>query len=252
MGAEAGEAYVVLGIPVDLDEGGCMELLDGIVELASASGTAVVGGDVTRSAQLILAITVVGHAAAPEKLVTRGGAREGDLVVLTGEIGGAAAGRLLLDRPKLAEPLPAETAVRLRSRQLEPRPLLAAGRALAGAGATAMIDLSDGLGGDAPHLAAASGARLRIEAEALPLAEGVAEVASAAGVDPLRLAVSGGEDYELLATVPAERLEEATVAARAAGVSRLTQIGRVVAGEGVEIRLPDSRLLEPEGYDHLG
>lgn len=252
MGADAGEAYVALGVPADLDEAGCIELLDGIVEIAAATGTAVAGGDVTRAAQLVLAMTVVGHAAEPGQLVARGGAREGDLVVLSGEIGGAAAGLLLLERPELAETVPPETAARLRARQLEPRPLLAAGRALAGAGATAMIDLSDGLGGDAPHVAAASGVRLRIETNTLPLADGVAAVASAAGLDPIRLAVSGGEDYELLATLPPQRLEQASEAVRAAGAGQLTEVGEVVAGEGVEIRLPDSRLLEPEGYDQLG
>ncbi len=88
-----------------------------------------------------------------------------------------------------------------------------------------MIDLSDGLGGDAAHLAAASGVGLRIDAGSLPLAKGVAEVAAAAGRDPLELAVSGGEDYELLAALPPERLAEAASAIGAAAETTLTQIG---------------------------
>ena len=251
MGAEPGEAYVVLGVPTELDEEDCIELIDGIAALAGETGTSLAGGDVTRAPGLFVAMTVVGHADAPELLVGRGGARPGDALVLTGELGGAAAGLLLLERPELEEAVAPETAARLRSRQLEPRPRLAAGRALAGAGATAMIDLSDGLGGDAVHLAEDSGAAIRIEASALPLANGVAEIAAAAGLDPLRLATSGGEDYELLAALPPERMAEAASAVEGANTT-LARIGEVVAGEGVEIRLRDGRLLEPEGFDQLG
>lgn len=252
MGAEPGEAYVVLGVPLDLDEDGCIELLDGIVELAVATGTSLIGGDVTRAGELTLTTTVVGHAAAPERLVTRAGAKLEDALVLTGELGGAAAGLLLLERPDLATAVTAQQAEALRARQLEPSPRLSAGLALARAGATAMIDLSDGLGGDAGHLAQSRGVGLRIDAGALPLADGVASVAARAGLDPLQIAASGGEDYELLAALPAERMEEAAGAVEKAGGTALTKVGEVVAGEGVEIRLPEGgRLLEPEGFDQL-
>lgn len=251
MGAEAGEAYVVLGVPPDLDEDGCLRLLDGMVELAAATGTTIAGGDLTRAPALTIAVTVVGHAPSAEDLVGRGGARPGEIVVLTGEIGAAAAGLLLLDDPALGAELSAETADRLRERQLDPTPRLRAGRALAAAGATAMIDLSDGLGGDAAHVAAASGVGLRIEAAALPLAKGVAEVAAAAGREPLALACSGGEDYELLATLPAERLGEASIAIGEAAEATLTHVGEVLAGEGVEIRLPGGERVEASGFDQL-
>jgi thiamine-monophosphate kinase len=252
MGAEAGEAYVAVGIPADLDEAGCLELIDALVALAAETGTAVAGGDVTRAPVLTLTVTVVGHAESPERLVGRGGAKPGDALVLSGEIGGAAAGLLLLLRPELATSVPAETAGRLRLRQLDPAPRLAAGQALAAAGARAMIDLSDGLGGDAAHLAAASGLGIRIGAATLPLAPGVAEVAAAAGRDPLELAASGGEDYELLAALPPDRVAAATEAlAKAEGIT-LTQIGELVAGEGVEIRLPGGAILAPAGFDQLG
>ncbi|MCW2988288.1 MAG: thiL, partial [Solirubrobacterales bacterium] len=163
MGAEAGEAYVAVGIPADLKEAACLELIDGIVGLAVETSTTVAGGDVTRAPVLTLAVTVVGHATSPERLVARGGGKLGDALVLTGEIGGAAAGLLLLERPELATSVPAESAERLRRRQLDPAPRLGAGQARAAAGARAMIDLSDGLGGDAVHLAAASGAAVRID-----------------------------------------------------------------------------------------
>ncbi len=209
MGAETGEAYVAVGIPADLSEDGCLELIDGIATLAGETGTTLAGGDVTRAPVLTLAVTVVGHAAAAEQLVGRGGAEPGDALVLTGEIGGAAAGLLLLERPELATAVSEEAAERLRRRQLDPTPRLGAGRALAAAGARAMIDLSDGLGGDAIHLAESSGVGIRIEAGALPLANGLAEVAAAAGREPLELATSGGEDYELLAALPREHLAAA-------------------------------------------
>lgn len=261
MGAEPGEAYAVLGLPEDFGEEECVELLEGMLALASATGTSLAGGDLSRSPALFLAITVVGHAPEPGALVQRAGARHGDALVLTGEIGGAAAGLTLLDNPNLGAdfaftppiaPKKAKSAREgLAGRQLRPQPRLGAGRALAASGATAMIDLSDGLGGDARHLAQASGVGLRIDAGALPLAPGVAEVAGATGRDPHRLAISGGEDYELLASVPPERLESATRAVREAEGVVLTRVGEVVAGSGVEIRLPGGASLAPGGFDQL-
>jgi thiamine-monophosphate kinase len=251
MGAEAGEAYVVFGAPGDLVEGDFHTLLDGILGLARATGTTIAGGDLTRAPVLTLAVTVVGHAPAPSDFVTRRGAEPDDLLVLTGEIGGAAAGRLLLDGPRLAAAVPEAAAALLRARQLDPFPRLRSGRALARAGARAMIDLSDGLAGDAGHLARASGVRLEIDAGSLPLAKGVAEVAAAVGRDPLQLAVAGGEDYELLAALPADALGEASWRMGEASEATLTPIGRVVAGEGVELRLPGGGRLEAEGHDHF-
>jgi thiamine-monophosphate kinase len=251
MGAEAGEAYVVLGAPSDLSESDFLALLDGLLELGEETGTTLAGGDVTRAPALTLAVTVVGHATAPEDFVARAGARPGDLLVLTGAIGAAAAGRLLLERPDLAAAVPDAVLAPLRARQLDPTPRLRSGRALAAAGADAMIDLSDGLAGDAGHLAQASGVALQIEAASLPMAEGVVEVAAAARLDPLELAVAGGEDYELLAALPAERLAEATSVVAEAAETTLTAIGRVAEGESVEIRLPEGGRLEARGYDHL-
>lgn len=253
MGAEAGEAYVVLGIPTDFGEDESLELLDGMIGVAEKTGTTLAGGDVTRAPALTVAVTVVGHAANADEFITRAGARPGDVLAVTGQLGGAAAGLLLLEQSTASEV--DHTGVgssrdAALHRQLEPQPRLIAGRALAVAGATAMIDLSDGLGGDAGHLALASGVGLRIEAAALPLAEGLDDVAAAAGRDPLALACSGGEDYELLAALPEDRLPNAESALERLG--GLTRIGAVVAGEGVEIRLPGGERMEAAGFDQLG
>lgn len=250
MGAEPGEAYLALGVPRDLDEDGCLELIDAIAAVAQETKTTLAGGDLTRAPVLSLAITVVGHAPSPEALIARDGARDGDAVVLTGEIGAAAAGLLLLEEPSLLASIAPEVAAALRARQIEPWPRLQAGRALAASGASAMIDLSDGLGGDARHIAEASAAHLNIEASALPIAAGVAEVAAAAGRDPLRLAVGGGEDYELLATLPRDCLPAAAAALKD-GETHLTEIGQVLAGEGLEIRLPGGQRLACGGFDQL-
>jgi thiamine-monophosphate kinase len=251
MGAEAGEAFVVLGAPDDLNEDEFDGLLEGLLEVAAESGTTLAGGDLTRAPALTLAVTVVGHAQGPDELVLRSGAREGDVLVVTGDLGGAAAGRLLLDSPELETAVAGATADHLRRRQLDPTPRLHSGRALAAAGARAMIDLSDGLAGDAQHLARASGVALKIEAGSMPLARGVAEIAAAAGLDPLELAASGGEDYELLAALPPARLAAASTAIDAAGETELTPVGEVGEGEGVELRLPAGGLLAIRGYDHF-
>ncbi len=200
-------------------------------------------------------MTVVGHAERPERLLTRGGARAGDVLVVTGELGAAGAGLLALEGKAAVDSMPTATRAALEGRQLDPSPRLDAGRALARSGASAMIDVSDGLGGDAAHVAAQSRVGLRIDAGELPIADGVAAVAAAAGCDPLELAIGGGEDYELLATVPAAALGSAAEAVRATGTA-LTAIGEVggggASGDAVEIRRPGGEPLRIPGFDQLG
>jgi thiamine-monophosphate kinase len=250
MGADPGEAYVQLGIPDDLDQTGCLELGQGLAELAAEHDVAVLGGDLTRAPALWIAITVVGHADSAEQLVRRSGACPGDLLAVTGQLGGAAAGLLVLERPELADAVGAELAESLRRRQLDPHPRIAAGRALAAGGASAMIDLSDGLGGDAGHLASASGVRLAIELDRLPLQAGVGELAAAAEQDVDDLTTGRGEDYELLVALPPQRAEGASAAVTATG-SQLSLIGAVEQGEGVALRAPDGSEREAVGFDQL-
>jgi thiamine-monophosphate kinase len=224
MGAEAGEAYVALVLPGDFDD--ALELVAGAEELAGRYGVTIAGGDVVSGPALVVTVAVTGWADGEDELVGRDGARPGDLVGVTGELGGSEAGRLALERGERGE---------LARRHLRPEPRLTEGRALAAAGASAMIDLSDGLATDAAHVADASGVSLRVELARLPRPAGV-------GAEE---AATGGDDYELLFTIPPERRAAAEAAAR------VTWLGDVRAGEGLVLVGEDDQPLEGlRGYEH--
>jgi thiamine-monophosphate kinase len=248
MGADAGEAYLSLALPDDIPEADALELVRGAELCAERAGATIAGGDVVRAPALVVTAAVTGWAEREDELVGRDGAEPGNLVGVTGELGASAAGLLLL-RGAEAE-LTEAVRARLIRRHRRPEPLLRAGRALADAGAHALIDVSDGLATDARHLARRSGVALELRLSELPLAAGVEEVARAAGREPLEFAAAAGDDYELLVAAPPERAREIERAAAAAGAP-VTWLGRAAAGRGVVLLGPSGQPVDHlRGYRH--
>jgi thiamine-monophosphate kinase len=204
-------------------------LAEGIAAAASASGAPILGGDLASGERLTITVSVAGTTAAP---LRRSGARPGDTIWVTGQLGGPALAVAAWGEGR--EPAP-----EARARFARPVPRIREARWLTAAGATAGIDISDGLGGDAAHLAAASGVRITINADALPLASG-ADVSTAQ---------RSGEEYELLVTTRTPF--DADAFQRDFGLP-LTHIGTVEKGDaGVDLLIGGERVASPGGYDHF-
>ena len=218
-GAEAEALIVSLGLPRETETEKVIELYEGIAE----AGVPVAGGDTTSAERVYLSVTALGRAT---RVPGRGGARPGDLLVVTGPLGGSAAGFHCL-REGISSPLVAA--------HLRPPLRLAEGRELART-AHAMLDISDGLASDALRIAERSGCKLVIELEKVPVANGVAEIAGKLGLDADSLACAFGEDYELRAAVPEP--------------GRFTVVGRCEKGEGV-VFLRDGNPVELSGWEHF-
>jgi thiamine-monophosphate kinase len=247
MGANPGEAYLVLGLPADFGEQRALELVRAAIALAERTGTTIAGGDVVGAPVLSLSVTAVGWADREDQLVCRDGALPGDLVGVTGSLGAAGAALAVLEGR--AQRTPSNESVLARARA--PVPRLREGRALARAGVHAMIDLSDGLAGDAVQVGRASAVDVRVELDALPLDDGVAEVASELGVPGWQLAAAGGEDYELCFCAAVEdRLRVETAIAELATV-RVSWIGEVCTGApGATLLDLRGNAVRIEGYEH--
>lgn len=197
LGAVPTALLVGLACPSDTPIAVVDGLAAGLWREVQATRAGVVGGDLVAAEQLVISVTALGDLGGREP-VTRAGARAGDVLAVCGRLGWAAAGLAVLGRG-FRSPATVVNAYRA------PEPPYSAGPVAAQAGATAMIDISDGLIADLGHVARASGVGIDIRTAAMPVHERVLDVAAALGADPVRWALTGGEDYALAATFPSAR-----------------------------------------------
>jgi len=235
MGGTAHSLTVGLAAPADLPVRWALDLADGIAEEAALVGASIVGGDLTTAKEVVIAVSVMGTCEVSP--VLRSGAWAGDVVALAGRQGWAAAGLAVLARGFRSPRALVEAYQR-------PQPPYAAGLAAARAGATSMIDVSDGLLADLGHIAEDSGVSIDIHREAFELADAMLAVGSALGVDPMQFILGGGDDHAIAATFPAEfSLPEG-----------FTAIGSVAGPgkEGVVVTVDGSAYDGPKGWSHFG
>jgi thiamine-monophosphate kinase len=239
-GAEAGGVLVALTVPADATDEDVVTAMAGAGAAAAEAGTRVVGGDLSSGPAWSFAVTVLGWASAP---VTRAGARPGDGLWVTGALGGP---RAALEAWRRGE-RPADEARRAFAR---PVPRIHAGRWLARHGAGAMIDLSDGLGADAAHVAAASCVAVALELDRVPVAPPAVAEAHRLGMAPEQFAAESGEEYELLVALPSTFEAEDAVAFQSVSGVALTRVGEARTGAGVHARLA-GRPVTLAGFDHF-
>lgn len=231
MGARPVALTAALALPPQTSVDWVLGVVDGIVAEAAEVGAVVVGGDVTRAENVTISVTAMG-VPAESRLVPRNGAQPGDLVAVCGRLGWAAAGLAVLGRGFKSPRVVVDAHRR-------PHPPYAAGAAAAAAGATAMIDVSDGLLADLGHIAEASGVQIVLDPDLLPIDDQVRATASAFNADPLGWVLAGGDDHALAATfAPDASLPDG-----------FELIGEVLAGSGVEV--PGYRHIGAPGYDHF-
>jgi thiamine-monophosphate kinase len=215
MGGRAHSLTIGLAAPPDLPVEWALDFARGFAEECSLVGASVVGGDLTRADEVVVSVTVIG--ACTQSPVLRSGAEPGDVLALCGRQGWSAGGLAVLGRGFRSPRVLVEAYRR-------PEPPYDAGKVAAEAGATAMIDVSDGLLADAGHLAEDSGVAVDVRSTAFEVPEPLRAVGAALGADPLRFILTGGEDHALLATFPEGDVPDGWLV-----------IGAVAAGEGVTV-----------------
>lgn len=247
-------ALVSLALPTDTEVAWVDELYRGLREEGDRFRVVVVGGNMARSQESIFVDVFVLGRVHRQHLLLRSGARPGDRVLVTGSLGDSTAGlSLLLDSALLVSGSDREM---LLARHFTPTPRLPESAVIAGSGlATAMIDLSDGLSSDVGHICDQSRVGVRIWAEWLPVSLSTRRVAELAGRIPWRLALEGGEDYELCFTAPPEAAEELAAAVGQETGTLVTIVGEVLLPEeGRWLVLEDGQEmpLEAKGWEHFG
>lgn len=253
MGGSPRYGLVSLALPRAAETSWVMELYGGVREAADEYGLAVVGGDTSRADRYVVSVSAVGTVGRG-KAVTRSGARPGDQLVVTGALGAASGGLRLATEPphEVRGALGSQWGRELVRAYLRPVARVGEGETLGQLGATAMIDLSDGLGLDLARLCGESrvGASLRLAD--VPVASGLEELGRLLGIDPLDQALHGGEDYELLACLPPQAVEPARERLRDRFGTPLTAVGEITDDDLVAVRADGTREpLEPKGWDHF-
>jgi thiamine-monophosphate kinase len=250
MGGEPQYALLALGWPPERNLAEALELARGMQTMAREYNTALIGGDTVSSPGcLTMSLTVIGRVK-PDEVLRRDQAQEGDAIYVTGPLGQAAAG---LDMVRRSLNLPDEVKQSLLKAFHDPQPQVAAGRLLARHHlATAAIDLSDGVGSDLNQICLLSQVGAVVEAESVPIPAGVQEVSALLGTSPLDLALKGGEDYQLLFTVPPDRESLLQTHFHRANLPAPIRIGTVVSGNGVRLRFPRYEVeISGAGFDHF-
>lgn len=247
MGARPVAALLALVVPKDSPVDFLDSFWEGLSECARRYECAVAGGDTTSGPVLTITVTVAGEAGT--RIVTRSGAKPGELVCVTGTLGGSAAGLAVIEAGvSSTDEAPVRRAIRAHVR---PDARVTFGRAAAEHGATAMIDVSDGLVADLGHICEESGVGMGVDVDAVPLPEGLGLLGKELGRDPLDWALYGGEDYELAMTVPRNRVEALRMSVEESG-GVFSVIGTVT--EGREVRLTGEgprRSIDRRGWDHF-
>ena len=258
MGARARWALLSIGVPRDIwDSGFVDQLYEGFFALADRYDVRLVGGDFSRTPEKIVIDSIVVGECAHERAVLRSGARCGDQLFVTGSLGGSAAGLRLIERGARVECEDASDAdspaiQRLILRHLRPEPRVGWGLVLGEEPlATAMIDISDGLSSDVNHLCEESNVGALIDASRIPIDPLVADLCGRRALDPLVLALHGGEDFELLFAVNPQNVSRLPKKVDGVAISCIGEIKE--ASQSVRIA-EGSRVweLEPGGWDHFG
>jgi thiamine-monophosphate kinase len=254
MGASPRHALVSLALPPDVEAPWVMELFGGMLNAGEEYATSLVGGDLSSGPVVVASVAMTGQVATG-RAVTRSGARPGQRLVVTGTLGGSAGGLALARAAvsKVGEALTSEWGRRLLDAHFRPQARVGEGQTLAQEGAAAMMDLSDGLALDLSRLCAESAVGAKVDLQAIPVASELNELSRVLKIDQRELAMSGGEDYELLAAMDPGSVEEAARRLDGRFGVRLTDIGEVTGGPGVVAvdASGDERALEPKGWDHF-